>query len=251
MYKFNEGVKNILHTIKKFLILSALFTLTACGMGNEQPKNEASPSVEEEAPQENIEQEEISPEEETEEVVDEPEQTNEVAVEPPAEETPTETLNNEFQWIYDELSGKTFDFSSGVGAWRTGFTFTDNGEFSGTFSDADGSEIAVSEFVGQFDIDEEVDEFTYLLDLTRLEVTSETDKVEQDGEMTITYVAEPHGFPSGSDTFELYLPYKPKSEVSDAYLSWVYGQANNGREFLNTFGLYNVNEEFGMEEFLD
>lgn len=219
----------MLHMSMKLLLLSSLLALTACGTDNDLTENK-----EPEEPGTKIveEKEEVTPAEESEEVV-------------------TDEVNNEFQWIYNELAGKSFIFSSGVGAWRTAFTFTDNGEFSGIYSDANGSEIFVSEFTGQFDINEEVDEFTYLLDLANLEVTSKTGNEEQDGEMKIIYVDEPHGFPTGSDQFELYLPYKPKADVSDDYLSWVYSQANNDFDFLNSFGLYNINEGFGMEELFD
>lgn len=223
----------MVHMSKKFLVLSFLLVLTACGTDSEPTENE----IPEKTASEIVDdQKEVSTDEETEDII---------------VETDTHEVENKFQGIYDELAGKSFIFSSGAGAWRTSFTFKDNGEFSGTYSDANGPDIAVSGFIGHFNINEEVDEFTYLLDLADLEVTSETGKEEQDGEMTITYVDEPHGFPSGSSTFELYLPYKPKSEVSDEYLSWVYGQANNQYEFLNSFGLYNVNHEFGMEELLN
>lgn len=205
-------------------------SLIVCGMDNELTENE----VDEETTSEIIDnQEELSTDEETEDIT---------------EETDTDEVENKFQWLYDGLAGKSFIFSSGVGAWRTAFTFKDNGEFSGSYSDADGQEIVANEFNGQFNINEEVDEFTYLLELDEFQVTSETGKEEQDGEMTITYVDEPHGFQSGSSTFDLYLPYKPKEEVSEEYLSWVYSQANNQYEFLNSFGLYNVNHQFGMEE---
>ncbi len=223
----------MLHMSKKFLVLSSLLALTACSTDNEPTENE----MPEEPASEIVEdQEEVSTDEEIEDIV---------------EETNTDEVENKFQWIYEELAGKSFIFSSGVGAWRTAFTFTENGQFSGTFSDADGPNIAVSVFTGQFNINEEVDEFTYLLELDELQVTSETGKEEQDGEMTITYVEEPHGFQTGSSTFELYLPYKPKEEVSEEYLSWVYSQANNQYDFLNSFGLYNVNHQLGMEELFD
>ena len=231
----------MLYMSMKYLLLSSLLALTACGADNVSVDKEEI----EEPSSELVEVQQVTPDEEIKDGDEEPVETL-VEVEEPGE---VET--DEFQWIYDELAGKSFIFSSGVGAWRTAFTFIDNGEFSGIYSDANGPEIFVSEFIGQFDIKEEVDEFTYLLDLAELEVTSETGKEEQDGEMIITYVDEPHGFPSGSSTFELYLPYKPKSDVSDEYLSWVYGQANNEREFLNSFGLYNTNHEFGMEELFD
>lgn len=237
----------MLHMSKKLLLLSSLLALTACGTDSEPAVDEDIDEPTSEIVEE--QEEEVTPNEETTDIEEEPEVAPEEVEEP--EEVVIDDVNDQFQWIYDELSGKSFIFSSGVGAWRTGFTFTDNGEFSGTYSDADGPNMVVSEFVGQFDIAEEVDEFTYLLDLANLEVTSETGKEEQDGDMTIIYVDEPAGFRSGSSTFELYLPFKPKSEVSDEYLSWVYDQSNNDREFLNSFGLYNMNDELGMEELFD
>ena len=222
----------------KYLLLSSLLALTACGAHNESVDKEEI----EEPSSEVVEVLQVTPDEEIKDGNEEPVKT------PVEVEEPGEVETDEFQWIYDELAGKSFIFSSGVGAWRTAFTFIDDGEFSGTYSDANGPEIMVNEFTGRFDINEEVDEFTYLLNLAELRVTSETGKEEQDGEMTITYVDEPHGFQSGSSTFDLYLPYKPKEEVSEEYLSWVYSQANNQYEFLNSFGLYNVNHQFGMEE---
>ena len=229
---------------KSFYMLSLLFFLTACGSSQED-------TAQEETQEEMIEvQDEVSTNdsdnsnEVTESVS---ETTNEVE----ADVTAPDEEDSEFQSLYDELNGKSFIFSSGVGAWRTSFSFSENGEFSGVYSDANGPEMIVSEFTGHFDIQEEVDEFTYLLELNNLQVTSDTGKEEVDGDMTITYVDEPHGFQSGSSKFELYLPYKPKDQVSDEYLSWVYGQANNEYDFLNSFGLYNVNHQFGMEELLN
>ena len=245
----------MLHIIKRSWILVSLFILSACGMDNQSAEHEASIYVEEETDKASEEtnsevnknQKEVSTEEKHSKI----EQDNELSEEPTTEETNTTVVNSDFQWIYNELTGKSFIFSSGVGAWRTAFTFTDNGHFSGVYSDANQSEINVSEFSGQFKVYNEIDEYTYQLILDEFQVTSETGKEETDGEMTIKYVAEPHGFQKGTNTFELYLPYKPKNEVSEEYLSWVFNQANNEYEFLNSFGLYNVTHQFGMEEFFD
>lgn len=235
-----EKIKNI---IKSLFILTTLFTLAACGIDNETQENVEKEDVTSEV--ENNQQEET-----IEDAEEESEQSNDGS-----EETNNEEASNaetkEFQWLLNELNEKSFIFSSGAGAWRTIFTFTENGEFFGKYSDANGPEISVSEFEGQFDIIEEVDEVTYLLELVHIEVTSETGTEEADGDMTIIYVEEPHGFQSGSDIFELYLPYKQKNEVTEDYLGWAYGQRNNEYEFLNSFGLYNRAHGFGMEEFLD
>jgi hypothetical protein len=235
---------------KSLWMLSLLVLLTACGSSQEGTAQEA---TQVETEEETIEiQEEVSTDD-TEDSDKDTESVSEATDEVQAEETtPAEAeADSEFQWLYDELNGKSFIFSSGAGAWRTSFSFLDNGEFSGVYSDANGPEVMVSEFTGSFDIQEEIDEFTYLLNLTNFQVISETGKEEVYGDMSITYVDEPHGFQSGSSEFELYLPYKPKDQVSEEYLSWVYGQANNEHEFLNSFGLYNVNHQFGMEELFD
>lgn len=238
---------------KSLWMLSLLVLLTACGSSQENTTQEVTQEetqveILEETEEETVEiQEEVSTDD-SEDSDKDTESVSEATDEVQAEETtPTET-DSEFQWLYDELNGKSFIFSSGAGAWCTSFSFLDNGEFSGVYSDANGPEVMVSEFTGRFDIQEEVDEFAYQLDLINFQVTSETGKEEVDGDMTITYVDEPHGFQSGSSEFELYLPYKPKDQVSEEYLSWVYGQANNEHDFLNSFGLYNVNHQFGMEE---
>lgn len=245
----------MLHIIKSFIVLISLFVLTACSIDNESTENETNVAVEEEtgttSEETTSELNEAEKEVSSEEEKGKTDQDNETPDESTTEEPNTTVGDSDYQWLYDELNGKAFIFSSGAGAWRTNFTFANNGQFSGTYSDANGPEVVVSEFRGQFNIYEEIDEYTYQLELGEFQVTSETGKEEQDGEMTITYVEEPHGFQSGSSTFELYLPYKPKNEVSEEYLSWVYGQANNEYDFLNSFGLYNTTHQFGMEELLD
>lgn len=234
-------MNSIIHITKNLLILTTLFTLTACGFNNESSENEEQEEATSEL-NENIKEDSIK---------EDGEKTEQSSEESAKEEAISAAENSDFQWLLDELNGKSFIFSSGAGAWRTIFTFTENGEFFGKYSDANGPEISVSEFEGQFDIIEEVDEVTYLLELVHIEVTSETGTEEADGDMTIIYVEEPHGFQSGSDIFELYLPYKQKSEVTEDYLGWAYGQANNDYDFLNSFGLYNRAHGFGMEELLD
>lgn len=234
-------MNSIIHITKNLLILTTLFTLTACGFNNESSENEEQEEATSEL-NENIKEDSIK---------EDGEKTEQSSEESAKEEAISAAENSDFQWLLDELNGKSFIFSSGAGAWRTIFTFTENGEFFGKYSDANGPEISVSEFEGQFDIIEEVDEVTYLLELVHIEVTSETGTEEADGDMTIIYVEEPHGFQSGSDIFELYLPYKQKNEVTEDYLGWAYGQRNNEYEFLNSFGLYNRAHGFGMEELLD
>ena len=61
----------------------------------------------------------------------------------------------------------------------------------------------------------------------------------------IRYVySEPYGI-SGGDTFYLYLPGKPVSELSDDFIGWAYGVIGDisNDSTLKSYGLYN--EETG------
>src|SRR5699024_7607155 len=174
---------------KMFYIVSLFTFLTACGNSQEN-------TAQEETPEETIEIQDEVPTDETEQSDEEQDSMSEATNEEETaeEETRPAETESEFQWLYDELNGKSFIFSSGVGAWGTSIRFLDEGNFLGEYSDANGPEMVVSEFTGHFDIQKEIDEFTYLLDLNNLQITSDTGKEEVDGEMTITYVEEPHGF---------------------------------------------------------
>lgn len=161
-------------------------------------------------------------------------------------------LYNNLGELYDELDGRSFIFSSGVGAWRTSFTFFSDGYFSGSYSDANMDTLSVNEFIGKFDIVHQKDNYTYELDLVEFNVTSKTGTRSKDENWTtLIYVAEAYGFDKGSKKFELYLPGKPKRNVSDEYLSWVSSEYYNDSNYLDRFGLYNVTHEYGMEELFD
>src|SRR5690625_5190946 len=108
---------------KSFYMLSLLVLLTACGGSQEDTTQEQTQEKTTEV------QDKVSTNDsdESNEVTDSvSETTNEVQ----AEETATAEAESEFQWLYDELNGKSFIFSSGVGAWRTSFSFLEDGEFS-------------------------------------------------------------------------------------------------------------------------
>lgn len=251
---------------KKMIILSTLVTLTACGLTNEEAES---------APSENLTSK-VSEKEETvtsespkiiEEVIepDEVEEPEELEESGEAESEEVETLEenntitenidqvslveNDVQSLYEELNGELFTFEIGRGGWKTVFTFEEEGKFTGNYHKYNNSERIMSDFKGKFTIHEQIDEYTYYLTLEEFEITSETGKEEVIWDLPTTYVDYVHGFPDESYEFELYLPSKPKSEVSDEYLTWVYEQDMNDLDYLNTFGLYNLTPEFGMQEF--
>ncbi len=246
----------------KIIILVSLMILTGCSNDTIESSEEVSTQAKEEVTSQEQKKEEIELERDTSGSEEESSSGREAATSEAEvsqgreEEIGQETVQasitedtTEYQWLYDELNGKEFMFSSGAGAWRTHFTFSNDGYFSGVYSDTDGRDIAISEFEGQFTIQEESDEFTYQLTLENLNVTSATGTEEPYLDGTLTYVAEPHGFQEGSRVFELYLPFKPLAELPQAYYSWVQYNLNEQYETLNQFGLFNTAHQFGMIEY--
>lgn len=247
---------------KSFLaVLSSFLFLTACGDNQEDTAVEETPDQTAELQEETTEDsDQVSDDQEEKEEETEETDKAEEDSEPDQDSEPADETNQESsqanshpdaQWLYDELSGKSFLFSSGVGSWHTFIDFHGDGAFSAQHTDSNGEERVVTEFIGDFDIQEQIDEYTYVMYLTDLTITSETGKTEVDVDMPVTYIDMPYGFEDGSHEFHLYLPFKPKSEVPVEYMNWVQEQRNNGYDFLNSFGIYNVTHQYGMEEFFN
>lgn len=89
-------MNSIIHITKNLLILTTLFTLTACGFNNESSENEK----QEEATSElNENKKEDSIEEDGEKSA--------------KEEAISAAENSDFQWLFDELMDKSFFFHLG------------------------------------------------------------------------------------------------------------------------------------------
>ena len=81
--------------------------------------------------------------------------------------------------------------------------------------------VYVSNFTGKFTNIKKIDDYTYEMELEECTTanTIGTEEIE-DG---IRYVySEPYGI-SGGETFYLYLPGKPISELSEGFIGWAYG----------------------------
>lgn len=153
----------------------------------------------------------------------------------------------------EKISGKTFIFSSGAGAWSTSSTIRKDGSFTGEFSDSNYDSAYGAKFKGQFRVIEKIDEFTYKLELTDLTITSPTGTVEQReyGSRTIpfTWVDTAYGFDKGTE-FYLYLPGKPLAELNDEFKIWVSSYCSlptdQAGSTFKYYGLYNVQPKYGM-----
>ena len=146
-----------------------------------------------------------------------------------------------------------FLFCSGAGAWQTSLVLKSDGTFSGSYFDmdmGDGSEkypggtTYISEFRGSFKNIKKLDDYTYRMELDTL-VYNEGHK-EEYIENNVRYIpSDPYGV-AGGKTFYLYLPGKPISELSDAFLGWVFLNRDTSPKKLEKWGLYNEEMQEGF-----
>lgn len=130
--------------------------------------------------------------------------------------------------ILKELSGKSFSFYSGLGAWMTNLTFTDGkGNFEASFSDSDIDQVQGAECVGKFDLVERIDDTSYKLKLSNVKTTSQIGESYVNGKLNIGKKV-PYGFESSenpdeySTSFTLYLPKRLKSQIDENVYAWAY-----------------------------
>lgn len=131
-------------------------------------------------------------------------------------------------------SPQSFVFSSGAGAWSTSMTVTSDGTFAGTFHDTDMGDTGEgypngtryeTNFTGAFTTPQKVGDYSYSMQLARLEITDASEDTIEDGALvrhltdSVYGLGEPTSSPSGR--FVLYLPGQPTSELSDELLSWI------------------------------
>ncbi len=140
-----------------------------------------------------------------------------------------------------------FAFASGAGAWGTGLTLESNGHFTGSFHDSDYDSVSVAEFEGQFTNITKVDEFTYRMELDHYDLEDPIGKEWDTDEGFHMVGADAYGIETGK-VFYLYLPGKPISELSEAFLNWSngsVGDVNDGGK-LKVYGLYNEEPQYGF-----
>lgn len=130
--------------------------------------------------------------------------------------------------ILKELSGKSFSFYSGSGAWMTNLTFTDeNGNFEASFSDSDIDQVQGATCVGKFDLVERIDDTSYKLKLSNVKTTSKIGESYINGKLNIGKKV-PYGLETLENAdeyntfFTLYLPKRLKSQIDESVYSWAY-----------------------------
>lgn len=138
------------------------------------------------------------------------------------EEQPTDGLT------FEELSAKQFYFSSGAGAWGEEFVIERDGYFTGKFHDSNMGETGEEypdgtvygcAYSGHFTDITKVSEYVYEMKLKDITYKEEPGTEEiLDG---IKFVNTEAYFMASGDTFRVYLPGMPISELEEELYWWV------------------------------
>lgn len=145
-------------------------------------------------------------------------------------------------------------FSSGAGGCITTLTLSQDGSFTGAFSDSEMGErdeneypngtVYVCNFSGQFKDIKKVNDYTYSMTLDSVKVSEDEEKIE-DG---IRYKAgAPSGMDSGTEIY-FYTPDAPVSELPEAFLSW-WQESADGSATLDCYAIYNKSADSGFFEY--
>lgn len=128
--------------------------------------------------------------------------------------------------VFAELP-KTLTFMSGLGGWSTDLSIAPDGTFSGQYADYDlgvtgedfpNGSCRISNFTGKFTQPEQLDDYTWAMNLEKLEVAGTVGESYIENLVQYT-VADPYGFDQ-AETFYLYVPGKPISAMPEEFLYW-------------------------------
>lgn len=153
---------------------------------------------------------------------------------------------------FADLSGYSFNFSSGAGAWGTGLEINADGSFTGGYHDSNmgdtgagypNGSTAVCNFNGQFTQLKKVNEYTYSMKLERLEYDNAAGIEEIIDGVKFIY-SDAYGVEGGGE-FLIYLPGAPVSELPEEFIWWVQYDISEASE-LPSYALYNVAGQYGF-----
>ena len=158
---------------------------------------------------------------------------------------------------FEDLSGLTWEFSSGAGGWSTELFISEDGTFSGAFHDSEMGEMGdeypngsfyYCNFNGEMSIVEQLDEHSWKLHVDSLTVEKEAG--EESIEDEIRYVStDPYGISEGDD-FTLYLPGTPVDALTEDMLMWAHLLGEDQPEALEDWFLYSEKSESGFVGFV-
>lgn len=138
---------------------------------------------------------------------------------------------------FEDLSHYAFQFCSGAGGWSTDFEIEKDGSFKGNYHDSDMGDTGenyengtryICGFSGNFTGLTKINDYTYEMKMENLTYEETPGKEEiADG---VKYIyTDVYGL-EGTDTFKVYLPGAPVSDLSEEEYFWVRTANENGAE---------------------
>ncbi|MGN0482059.1 MAG: lysozyme inhibitor LprI family protein [Lachnospiraceae bacterium] len=157
--------------------------------------------------------------------------------------------------LFQKLSGYTFTFCSGAGAWSTELNINADRSFSGFYSDSDMGDtgegypngtVYQCGFEGAFTKPEKVNEYTYLVRIESINYEKNVDEEEFIDGIRYHY-SEPYGLDNANEIY-IYLPGAPVSELPEEFKQWVSmtGMLEGAGGTTTTYGIYNVEAQDGF-----
>ena len=138
---------------------------------------------------------------------------------------------------FEDLSHYAFQFCSGAGGWSTDFEIEKDSSFKGNYHDSDMGDTGenyengtryICGFSGNFTGLTQINDYTYEMKMENLTYEETPGKEEiADG---VKYIyTDVYGL-EGTDTFKVYLPGAPVSDLSEEEYFWVRTANENGAE---------------------
>lgn len=163
----------------------------------------------------------------------------------------TETAGEEIN-IFETIPSH-YIFQSGAGAWGTYVEISSDGSFTGSYHDSDmgsngpgyDSTIYNCEFNGKFSSPKKINDYTYSTTVEYL--NTEGTMNEEIIKNRVKYVTtEPYGF-ENAEEFMIYLPGAKMADLPADFVSWTsLASSNTNQQYLDYYGLYNVNDKYGF-----
>ena len=131
--------------------------------------------------------------------------------------------------VIAEMTGWTYEFTSGAGAWQTSLEVREDGTFIGEYYDADmgitgegyeeNGTLTLANFTGKFGAPKERGPFIYEVPIEEINYAQEpgAEKIE-DG--TRYVYSEAYGL-AGDDHVVVYLPGTPLEKLDQGYMDWI------------------------------
>lgn len=154
-----------------------------------------------------------------------------------SDSTESGSNNQSGDLTFEDLSHYAFQFCSGAGGWSTDFEIEKDGSFKGNYHDSDMGDagenyengtIYVCVFSGDFTGLTKINDYTYEMKMENLTYEETPGKEEiADG---VKYIyTDVYGL-EGTDTFKVYLPGAPVSDLSEQEYFWVSSANENNVE---------------------